>query len=555
MFAQRITQVLSYNLDKNLLFSLLRKEILQKNLQKFVIKSLTLNSMTLVASKATMYHHPFIAKTKSILELKLPITKTIIKIFRKSTVTSNCYRVFSISCGYQNAYISKNYNCNFLSSNSPKPFLGYSLNKRYYSRYAASTIMPHNTFNLNNYDIIGFDLDGTLLRYNLDAMVTMEYNIIAKYLVEHKNYPKELLKPIDNDIDFLQKGLILDAVRGNILKLSFDGVILKATHGTKLLSENDIKRIYGEEKKWDLTTQYINDPLSAWNGPNADKLRALLDYFDMPASLVMARAVDLINEKHNSSHLSEYKIWPDILDALVFMYKRENFASGFGEYFEELKNNPNKYIHKSDPYIIKWLQELKKTKAIFLLTGSNIDFANLTASHALGHNWRNLFDVIIAFAKKPGFFTMNRPFYSFQGGEEDQIIPDNSIKMGNVYAQGNWKSVEKLLAKKFGKTIKKPRSLYIGDNLIQDVYTPSKYCELDTVSLVEELEEHECQDGYAFKKVIQSSLWGSYFSIDNKPTYWSEVIKKHSKMCLPTIEHLCQHPLNYEYQCSSTITE
>lgn len=144
------------------------------------------------------------------------------------------------------------------------------------SRYSSNSIMTGtDIFKFSNYDSIGFDLDNTLLRYNVTNMMELEYNSLTKYLVEEKGYPKQYLyKPID--WDFLQKGLILDFERGNILKLGANSQILKATHGTKLLSEDQIIEYYGNDKKWNLTTQFSKDFLVAWNGPLAECFRTTL---------------------------------------------------------------------------------------------------------------------------------------------------------------------------------------------------------------------------------------------------------------------------------------
>lgn len=407
----------------------------------------------------------------------------------------------------------------------------------------------YNKFSMDKYSIIGFDLDGTLLRYNLNNVVPLEYNTIAKFLVDKKEYSKEILKPIQSNFDFIQKGLILDSSNGIILKLSSDGIILKAIHGTKkMLTEDEIVKIYGPERKWNISSQFIEDPLSTWNGPLSSKIRALLDYFDMPSSLVMARAVDSINFKGIDE--KKYDLYPDILDALIQMYKREHFAEGVSDYFEALKSEPEKYILKTQPFVIEGLKELKKTKATYLLTGSNIDFANLTASYALGSNWKDLFDVVVTFAKKPGFFTENRPFYKVENNKETYKIDDADVELDNIYSQGNWKTLKKLLVTKLeDKQLNhNDKSVYIGDNMIQDIYAPKKYANIDTIAVVEELldeEKFSKEKLQKFMEITHSELWGSYFSVGGEPTYWSDVIKKYSTISVPTIDYLFKKPQHF----------
>lgn len=459
-------------------------------------------------------------------------------------------------------------------------------NKKF-SRYSANTIMSDGgIFNLIDYDIIGFDLDNTLACYNLPNMIKLEYKVLAEYLVKYKDYPKEILRPIDDDIDFLQRGLLLDADRGNLLKINGDGIILKASHGTRFLNDDEIIDIYGDEKYWNIAGQFTDDPLSTWNGPLSEKLRTFLDYFDLPASLCIARIIDAIdakNEKCLSSNLIEsrnqqpkYNIWLDVLDGLTHLYRREAFAEGNSKYFEEIKAEPQRYVLKINPKVINWLKEMKKTKAIYLLTGSNIDFVEIVANHAFGkdNDWKELFDIVIAYARKPGFFMdETRSFYEVTNMKEGKKIENShDLKLNQIYSQGNWKNLKNLLKQKFN--IKNPRCLYIGDNLIQDIYTPCKYMNCDTISVVNEMleinykneenniiqqqQQNNLTNSYnssyenEFKNIISSSKWGSYFGVNNKPTVWTDIILNYSKICIPDIDYLAGKPINYSYNCFNT---
>ena len=75
------------------------------------------------------------------------------------------------------------------------------------------SVMSSSGFRITDYDCVGFDLDNTLLRYKVGNMMRMEYEVLAEYLVEKGYSKKHLMQPID--VDFLQKGLILDFHRGD----------------------------------------------------------------------------------------------------------------------------------------------------------------------------------------------------------------------------------------------------------------------------------------------------------------------------------------------------
>ena len=96
---------------------------------------------------------------------------------------------------------------------------------------------------------------------------------------------------------------------------------------------------------------------------------------------------------------------PDVLEGLMTIYGRENFDNGKSKYFQEIRKNTEKYVLKNSSNVTEWLKKLKSGRKTFLVTGSNIDFANLTASIALGPDWRDYFDFIVTYAKKPGEIT------------------------------------------------------------------------------------------------------------------------------------------------------
>ncbi|KAM8709986.1 hypothetical protein ACLKA7_016740 [Drosophila subpalustris] len=418
-----------------------------------------------------------------------------------------------------------------------------------YSRYSASTIMNSycKELTLMTYDIIGFDLDGTLLRYDLLEMTTLIYNALKQFLVEHKGYPEALLHQ-KLDMDFLQKGLILDGQRGNVLKLSHEATILRASHGTRLLSDDEIVAIYGTDRRWDVSTAFYNDPLSTWNGPSTLQMRALLDYFDMPCALVFAQAVDIVDRDGTSSGApKEYKVWQDLLDGLMQNYSRDNFSNDKSLYFKSMRAEPQRYVLRSSEKLISWLHELRANgKKLFLLTGSNIDFANLTATQAFGRDWHQLFDFVVTFAKKPGFFTMKRPFMIVDN-EAKRELPDSelsleaNLKSGQVYSQGNWHQLHQAMARLLNKDTSEARALYFGDNIIQDIYTPVKHRDFDAVAIAEELSLVDQKD-YAFNDVLSSKFWDSYFFIGNTPTLWSGFIAYYAQICVSSMEQMAQMP-------------
>lgn len=392
-----------------------------------------------------------------------------------------------------------------------------------------SMAVSASEFNLDDYDCIGFDLDNTLVEYSELELVSIIYDISANFLVDHKEYGSDILKPITDDIDFLRKGLTLDMERGNIISLGGDGMILRACHGTKPLSEADIEQIYGPDKKWDLGIAHCRDFLITWNGEIAEKIRSSLDYFDMSVPLLFARIVDLIDKK-NGKPIEKYDIWSHILEAVFYVYRTETFIDNTGEYYRDVKQNPSKYLKKCSNEFLEWLKSLKAAgKVTFLITGSKNDYGNYIAEYCLTKNWQDYFDAIVYFAKKPGFFVQNRPFLTC---DSNDIVKNISLPAEKCYMEGNWSQLYDVFSDLTGKT--SPKCLYIGDNLIQDIFTPAHHNCCDTIAVVKELLMEEQSNQILFN----SKTWGSFFYDNEKKRYtvWGDVIKKYSKLCIPSLQ-------------------
>lgn len=406
--------------------------------------------------------------------------------------------------------------------------------------------MPEQmTFRLSDYDCVGFDLDNTLCEYRVGPMTRMIYDVLVKYLVNNCGYSAEhLRRPVD--FDFFQKGLILDVERGNVLKINGRGRILRAAHGTRFMSDEQIASVYGPGRTWSVTDVFVQNFMDTWNGPVSERIRALLDCFDTPVSLVFGRCVDGVDEVCRPE---TYNVWPDVLKGLAHMYSKENFSADTGDYFPSLKSNPSSFYNKCPDFVIDWLKELKKTKKVFLLSGSHVDYANFSATKCLGADWKKLFDIAIFYSRKPGFFTSNRPYYSTDYHLLNECNVVENIGFNNVYCQGNWKQLHDLFKKETGKA--NPKCLYIGDNVLQDVVAPARFSGLDTIAVVKEM-KLDCDDSdpNPDNRMLQANKWSFYFVDCNKndTSIWTSFISSYAKLCVPSVKCLAAiKSLNFEF--------
>ncbi len=380
--------------------------------------------------------------------------------------------------------------------------------------------MPRATLCIDDYDCVGFDLDHTLCRYNVGPLIRLEYDLLAEFLVAKKGYdPAIRQRNFDLDLDLVCKGLTLDCERGNLLRLAADGGVLAACHGTRRLSDNEVERAYGRCRKRHAGHEYTQH--LAAEGPRKMVdfgllLHSFMDYFDIAAPLLCARIVDVVDQLNNGGKpMEEYFFWPDVQEGLRDMFVRTNFAADVGGFFPEVKLHPEKYILKRRPEFREWLKMLRANgKCLYVITGSHTDFASHVASHALGHDWKDLFDIVIFFARKPSFFVEERPFWRLDGAAEVESFQGwEDLETGDCYSQGNWKDLNEFL--EYVTEWQPSASLYFGDNVLQDVLAPKKFtATIDSVAVCEELMAEGMVNHppiHPHAQDIVSRGWGSYF--------------------------------------------
>ncbi|XP_078240939.1 5'-nucleotidase domain-containing protein 1 isoform X2 [Pogona vitticeps] len=400
------------------------------------------------------------------------------------------------------------------------------------------------------------------------------YESFAQYMVKEKGYDEELLNVAPESWDFCFKGLVLDMEDGNFLKLAKDGTVLRASHGTKHMSPEEILETYGRKEWKHFKTMSGMASRSA-------KYYAYDNYFDLPAALLCARIIDGLN-KHSPGKKCEF--WKDMVAAIQYNYKTSAFKENCGTYFPEVKRNPEKYIQCCSDSVKKWLRRLKDSgKILLLITSSHSDYCRLLCEHIIGDDFADLFDIVITNALKPGFFSQTpnqRPFRTLENDEEQEALL--ALDKPGWYSQGNSTHLYELLKKMTGKL--EPKVVYFGDSMHSDIFPAYHYSNWETVLILEELNgdpglmpsETACEplekkgkyEGHHPKALHSvSKQWGSFFmdTILGKDgaeeilvnTWSCKCVSAYSTITIPSIEAIADLPLDYQFtrfSSSSSIT-
>eukprot|EP01119_Soliformovum_irregulare_P018681 TRINITY_DN5778_c0_g1_i2.p1 TRINITY_DN5778_c0_g1~~TRINITY_DN5778_c0_g1_i2.p1 ORF type:complete len:526 (-),score=132.72 TRINITY_DN5778_c0_g1_i2:56-1633(-) len=343
-----------------------------------------------------------------------------------------------------------------------------------YKRDLLDRVFVNRDLRLDRIKWIGFDMDYTLAQYISPAYETLTYNLLVERLLE-MGYP-DVLKTFQYDPSFPVRGLILDRVLGNFLKIDAFGHINTCVHGRTLLSKKETSEFYPSLfiASNDVGKRFF--PLSTlFSLPEISLFADMLEYFEKRPSLTGSQ--DSLSDE--LSQVSYPNIFSDIRVAIDWIHINRLKQ-------ETVKDLP-KYIKRTDTKLLfKRLRDAGfKT---FLLTNSEYWYTREVMAYLLDTNkeslpWQDYFDVAIVNGRKPLFFgegTTLREVNIDTGNLKIGTI--DSFKPGRVYEGGSIKLFEK------NAQVKGNQVLYVGDHIYADIIKSKKMHAWRTLLIIPELE-------------------------------------------------------------------
>ena len=338
-------------------------------------------------------------------------------------------------------------------------------------------------------DVIGFDIDFTLLLYNKKQMTHLIYESLCEFLIKHKNYPEKIRYSENKDfVDaFSCKNIVIDYKRGNALKLRKDKSIIKAYHGKKELTKEEIY------------SQYENGTFSVFNISifyNSD-FCINIDSFQPQNVALFLICVDLF-DKGELNIIKDYEdIIKNIGDGMNYNYKINSFEdfSTFGYYFPEIYKHPELYLYTK--YNCEALLDKlrKKGKKLFFATNSNYSYSHYILEKVLGENYHDYFDLCFYKSCKPGFFQDPKEsnpkcyFYNDQQEISCTEMSDDTYKKiyeGNhILTGGSYVLVEHFFQKMLNKN--ELKCVFVGDNIMGDCEVPSRLKNWESVFIFDDI--------------------------------------------------------------------
>lgn len=323
-------------------------------------------------------------------------------------------------------------------------------------------VYPNRTLNLRSIAAIGYDMDYTLVHYRVSEWEQRAF----QHAVEHL---AGLGWPTDGLVfhpETVIRGLVIDTERGNLLKATRFGYVIRAAHGTRLLDYGALRTAYsgtfvdlGEERY-----EFMNT------------------LFSLSEASLYAQLVDRLDEgllPHGVGYDDLYRTVREAID--------RSHADGYLK--REILADPERFIVLDPDVVLTLLDQRHAGKQLMLITNSDWAYADEVMSYAFdrylprGTRWRSLFDVVIVSAGKPGFFTSSDPLYAVVDEERALLRPHRGpIEPGTAFFGGNARLVEESLG------LSGDEILYVGDHLFGDVHFSKALLRWRTALVLRELE-------------------------------------------------------------------
>ncbi|XP_028778363.1 5'-nucleotidase domain-containing protein 4 [Neltuma alba] len=332
------------------------------------------------------------------------------------------------------------------------------------SRNSPRGIFCSRTLNLRSISAIGYDMDYTLMHYNVMAWEGRAYDYCLENL-------KNMGFPVDGlafDPELVIRGLVIDKENGNLVKADRFGYVKRAMHGTRMLSNRALSEMYGRE--------LVDLKQSRWEFLNT--------FFSVSEAVAYLQMVDRLDDGVISPDLGplDYKGLYKAVGKALFRAHVE------GRLKSEIMSKPEQFVEPDPELPLALLDQKEAGKKLLLITNSDYLYTDKMMRHSFNRflpndmGWRDLFDIVIVSARKPEFFQMSHPMYEVVTGE-GLMRPCFKAKTGGLYSGGSAQMVENSL------NIHGDEILYVGDHIYTDVSQSKVHLRWRTALICRELEE------------------------------------------------------------------
>ena len=325
-------------------------------------------------------------------------------------------------------------------------------------------IYANRTLNLRSIGAVGYDMDYTLVHYRADVWEQRAYDRMLELLAAD-GWPVAGLK---FDPKLVIRGLVIDSELGNIVKANRFGYVMRASHGTRLMEFEEQRNVYR------------HTPVDL-SGPRFIFLNTL---FSLSESCLYAQLVDL----HDRQVFPEVHGYVDLFRRVRASLDETHVE---GRLKAEIIADPEPFVDLDPETPLALLDQLRAGKRLMLISNAEWPYVREIMTFAFDRflperrTWRDLFELVIVSARKPGFFSYNLPLFSVADEDRGLLepVPGPAIPAPGVYLGGDAAKVEAYLGLS-GAAI-----LYVGDHIYADVRMSKSSLRWRTALILRELED------------------------------------------------------------------
>jgi len=322
-------------------------------------------------------------------------------------------------------------------------------------------IFCNRTLNLRSIRAIGYDMDYTLIHYQVEAWERRAYEHIRRKLSD-QGWP---VSQLEFDPTRAIRGLIIDTKLGNILKANRFGYVKRAEHGTRMLDFEHQRRLYARTI------------ITLGTG----RFEFVNTLFSLSETCMYAQLVDLLDERKLPEVLGY-----DDLYRIVRTTLDETHMEGLLK--AEIIDNPDRFVELDPDIVLTLLDQKHAGKKLLLITNSEWHYTSSLMSYAFDRympkgNWEDLFELVIIMARKPAFFSTPSPMFEVVN-DEGLLKPClRGPSRSGIYLGGHAQAVEDFLG------LSGDQILYVGDHIFSDVNVSKSVLRWRTALILRELEE------------------------------------------------------------------
>ena len=320
----------------------------------------------------------------------------------------------------------------------------------------------NRTLNLRGIKAIGYDMDYTLVHYRVQEWERAAFAHACAVLTAD-GWPAS---DLTFDPDSVTLGLTFDVEYGNLVKATRFGYVVRAEHGTRPLSHDELRETYAS------TVVDLAEP----------RFEFMNTLFSLSQASIYRQLVDRLDQGELPQPTGYRELFATVGAAL-------DLSHTAGALKAQITADPERFVEPDPELALTLLDQRQAGKTLLLATNSEWSYTDAMMSHALGRSlsagttWRDLFDFVIVEARKPAFFSGRQACYEIVDPAAGLLRPHRgALRAGGLYAGGDASFVESSLG------ISGSEILYVGDHLFGDVHVSKAMLRWRTALILRELE-------------------------------------------------------------------